>query len=140
MAHLSRQHVLLVLDNFEHVVAAAPLVSDLLAACPRLAVLVTSRGRLRVRGEREYPVPPLPLPNPDRLPTRDQLAAIESVRLFVERAQEVTPDLALTADNAPAVAEVCIRLDGLPLAIELAAVRTKVLAPAALLVGVPSCV
>jgi predicted ATPase/DNA-binding CsgD family transcriptional regulator/transcriptional regulator with XRE-family HTH domain len=130
---LRARHALLLLDNFEHLLAAAPLVADLLAACPEVAVLATSRVRLRLRGEREFEVPPLALPDADRLPPVDSLAAVGAVRLFVERARDAKPAFALTAANAPAVAEVCFRLDGLPLALELAAARVKVLPPAALL-------
>ena len=124
---------LLVLDNFEHVVEAAPLVADLLAACPGLTVLVTSRVRLRVSGEHEYAVPPLTLAATDETPSLDAVAAAAAVRLFVARAQAVRADFALTAENAPTVAAICRRLDGLPLAIELAAARVKVLPPPALL-------
>jgi predicted ATPase len=125
---------LLVLDNCEHVVAAAPFVAELLAACPSLRVLATSRVRLRLRGEREYPVPPLAAPElcADLAPER--LLEYPSVRLFVERAAEVQPGFALTTENASAVGGVCARLDGLPLAIELAAARVKVLQPAAMVV------
>ena len=132
-AFLRDKRLLLVLDNFEHVVEAAPLVADLLAACPGLKALVTSRVRLRVSGEREYPVPPLALAPPDGQAGGDRVAQSEAVRLFVERAQSVRPDFALTAENAGAVAAICARLDGLPLAIELAAARVKVLPPGALL-------
>jgi len=118
---LRDRRLLLVLDNFEHVVEAAPLVADLLAACPGLAVLATSRVRLRLSGEREHAVPPLGL-------TDDG-----AVRLFVERARAVREAFALTPATAPVVAAICRRLDGLPLAIELAAARIKVLPPAALL-------
>jgi predicted ATPase len=125
--------LLLVLDNFEQVVEAAPLVTDLLAACPHVKVLVTSRIRLRLSGEREYPVPPLELTTGNGHPVPEDRAASAAVRLFVERAQAVMPDFALTPENAAAVAAVCGRVDGLPLAIELAAARTKALPPAALL-------
>ena len=130
--YLRDQRLLLVLDNFEQIVAAAPLVRDLLAACPGLTVLITSRAPLRLSGEREYPVPPLPVPDTE---ARDgaALAGVPSVALFVQRAQDVTPDFALTPENAAAVAAICVRLDGLPLAIELAASRVRVLPPQALL-------
>ena len=124
---------LLVLDNFEHVVEAAPLVADLLAACPSLTVLVTSRVRLRVSGEHEHAVPPLSLAATDGTPTLDAVAAAAAVRLFVARAQAVRAGFSLTTENASMVAAICRRLDGLPLAIELAAARVKVLPPAALL-------
>jgi non-specific serine/threonine protein kinase len=123
---------LLVLDNFEQVVEAAPLVAGLLAACPGLTSLVTSRVRLRVAGEREHAVPPLGLTVDDERASVDNVARSEAVRLFVARAQAVREDFALAPENAAAVAAVCRRLDGLPLAIELAAARIKVLPPAAL--------
>ncbi len=124
---------LLVLDNFEHVVDAAPFVSDLLAACPELTVLVTSRIRLRISGEHEQAVPPLTLAATDWMPSLDAVAEAASVQLFVARAQAVRADFILTDENAAIVAAICRRLDGLPLAIELAAARVKVLAPPALL-------
>ncbi len=126
-------HSLLVLDNFEHVVAAAPLVADLLGACPGVTALVTSRARLRLSGEREYPLGPLQLPAADEPPSFDAAARSEAVRLFTVRAQAVKPDFALTDKNAQAVTDICRRLDGLPLAIELAAARVKLLPPEALL-------
>jgi predicted ATPase/DNA-binding CsgD family transcriptional regulator len=125
--------VLLVLDNFEQVAAAAPLVADLLAVCPRLTVLATSRARLRVSGERTFPVPPLALPDPDRPLPLDELAHSAAVRLFVERAQAADPVFALADANAGAVAAICHRLDGLPLALELAAARVTTLPLPALL-------
>lgn len=125
--------LLLVLDNFEQVTPAASTIADLLAAGPKLKILISSRTRLRVRGEREYPVPTLALPDPGRLPALDVLARIPAIELFVQRATDVRADFELTADNAAAVAEVCARLDGLPLALELAAARLKMLSPAALL-------
>ncbi len=131
--HLSAKHLLLVLDNFEHVLGAAPLVSHLLAGCPRLRVLVTSRARLRVSGERAFPVAPLGVPDVSQTATVVDLLDADAVRLFVTRARETDPTFALTSENAKAVAEICHRLDGLPLAIELAAARTNVLRPAALL-------
>src|SRR5947209_8264900 len=132
-AYLREQQLLLLLDNFEQVVAAAPVVTELLVACPDLKVLVTSRTSLRVRGEREFPVPPLALPDPKHLPAIDVLSQYSSVALFVERALALKPDVQLTAANAHAIAEICARLDGLPLAIELAATRIKLLPPQALL-------
>jgi predicted ATPase/class 3 adenylate cyclase len=122
-----RQH-LLVLDNFEQVAAAAPLLSDLLREAPRLRILVSSRVALRISGEQEYPVPPLELPTGP-----DEIAANEAVRLFVERARAVRPDFELDDSNAGAVAEIVSRLDGLPLAIELAAARSRLLSPGAML-------
>jgi len=123
------QSLLLILDNFEQVAAAAPLVGDLLASCPALKVLVTSRGALRIEGEQEYPVPPLTLPDPGRLPPLEDLAAVPAVALFLHRARAVDPRAALTDENAAAVAELCARLDGLPLAIELAVAHCKLLPP-----------
>jgi predicted ATPase len=123
---------LLLLDNFEHVVAAAPVVAELLSAAPGLTVLVTSRVRLRVSGEHEYAVPPLDLTEPEQA-TSGEVATPAAVRLFVARAQAVQEDFVLTPENAATVTAICRRLDGLPLAIELAAVRAKVLPPAALL-------
>ena len=127
------QQILLVLDNVEHVVDAVAFVVDLLAACPHLAVLATSRARLRVSGEREHVVPPLALPEPAHAPSVAAVSVSAAVRLFVARAQAVHEDFALTVENASAAAEICRRLDGLPLAIELAAVRVKILPPPALL-------
>ena len=127
--YLRGKELLLVLDNFEQVLEAAPLVGELLASCPRLRVLVTSRAALGVYGEQEYTVPPLSVPDPERLPPVDDFPQYEAVRLFVERARAVKPDFSLTDANAPAVAEICARLDGLPLAVELAAARTRLLPP-----------
>jgi predicted ATPase len=123
---------LLLLDNFEQVMAAAPLPSELLAACPDLTLLVTSREGLRLYGEHVYAVPPLELPDAERLPGLDALAANPAVALFLERARAAHPGFALTADNAPAVAAVCTRLDGLPLALELAAAQVQVFTPESL--------
>ncbi len=114
---LSDRHLLLLLDNVEQVVEAAPVVSELLRACPRLTVLTTSRVPLHVSGEHRFAVPPLPLPTPDRSRTRDDLPANDAVALFVERVRRTMPGFALTEANAPVVAEICRRLDGLPLAI-----------------------
>jgi predicted ATPase len=131
---LRTKRLLLVLDNCEHLLpAVAPLAADLLAACPGLMVLATSRAPLRVRGEHRFPVPPLTLPDPARLPDLGQLTQYEAVALFVARAAGVRPDFVVTNANAPAVAELCHRLDGLPLALELAAARAALLPPAALL-------
>jgi predicted ATPase/class 3 adenylate cyclase len=129
---------LLVVDNFEQVLAAAPVVVDLLVACPQLEVLVTSRAALQVSGEHAYPVPPLSLPNHTHAAVPDDITSSEAVRLFVERAQAVNPDFAVTDANAPVLAEICRRLDGLPLAIELAAARGRLLAPQALLARLES--
>jgi non-specific serine/threonine protein kinase len=132
-AYLAEKHLLLVLDNFEQVVGAALDVVGLLEASPGLSVLVTSRAPLHLRGEHEYPLPPLPLPAPGQRTPPEHLSQYAAVALFLERAREARPDFAVTAANAPAIAEICARLDGLPLAIELAAVRVKVLPPEALL-------
>jgi predicted ATPase len=133
-AVLRDSHSLLVLDNFEQVVETAPLVADLVADCPGLTVLVTSRGRLRLSIEREVPVSPLTVPDVlGGKPASPDIEGAEAVRLFVARAQAVKPDFVLTSQNVDAVAAICHRLDGLPLAIELAAARVKVLPPAALL-------
>jgi predicted ATPase/serine/threonine protein kinase/DNA-binding CsgD family transcriptional regulator len=127
------RHLLLVLDNVEQVVAVAPQLEELLAACPHLKLLVTSRALLHLRAEHVFPVPPLALPDPTRLPEQERLADAAAVALFVERALAVQPSFQLTAANARAVAEICVRLDGLPLAIELAAARIRLLPPQALL-------
>jgi predicted ATPase len=130
---LSGKRLLLVLDNFERVVDAAQTVSDLLARARGLKVLVTSRTPLHISAEREYPLLPLPVPDPTQLPSLERLSQFEAVRLFVERAQAVKPDFTVTAANASAVAEICYRLDGLPLAIELAAALVRLFPPHALL-------
>ena len=132
-AYLREKHLLLVLDNFEQLLPAAALVSELLTAAPRLKVLVISRVPLHLRGEREFAVPPLQLPNRAPLPPVELLSQYEAVRLFIERAQDIHPEWRLTNATALAVAEICYRLDGLPLAIELAAARVKALAPDAIL-------
>jgi predicted ATPase len=129
---------LLVLDNFEHLLAAAPLVGELLEACAPLKVLVTSRAVLHVYGEYEYPVPPLPLPEPGQMSSLKALSANPAVTLFAERAAAVRPEFGLTEENAPVVAEICCRVDGLPLAIELAAACVKMLPPAAMLARLQS--
>jgi predicted ATPase len=131
--YLREKEMLLLLDNFEHLVAAAPLVADLLEASPRLKVMATSRTSLRLRGERVLLVPPLALPDLAHLPTPEDLMRYAAVNLFVQRASSIRADFALTEENAADVAAICVRLDGLPLAIELAAARIKVLPPRALL-------
>jgi non-specific serine/threonine protein kinase len=124
---LGDRHLLIVLDNFEQVVAAAPDVAALVAACPHVHVLVTSREPLGVAGEQQYPIAPLALPDRAHARSPEALVAVASVALFAERAHAVAPDFQLTATSAPVVAAICGRLDGLPLAIELAAVRVKLL-------------
>ncbi len=128
--HLRDRRMLVLLDNFEHLLEAVPVVADLLGACPGLTVLATSRAPLHLTGEYQFPVPPLPLPEagtssaPAGFPARS--AAVE---LFCQRARAVAPAFELTAENAATVAEICRRLDGLPLAIELAAARVKLFSP-----------
>jgi predicted ATPase/transcriptional regulator with XRE-family HTH domain len=131
--YLLEKRVLLVLDNFEQLLGAAVEVAGLIEACPGLEVLATSRAPLRVRGEQEYPVPPLALPPSTLDPTEDEIVGTPSGRLFVERARAASPSFELTAENASAVAEICWRLAGLPLALELAAAKVRLLDPAALL-------
>ncbi|HYN68965.1 MAG TPA: adenylate/guanylate cyclase domain-containing protein [Candidatus Eisenbacteria bacterium] len=126
---LAATHSLLVLDNFEQVVEAAPDIGALLAAAPNLRVLASSREPLRIVGEAVYPVAPLGVPAEPGKPTADQLQGLEAVDLFVDRARSVRPDFRLTDANAPSVAAICRRLDGLPLALELAAARTNLLSP-----------
>ena len=130
---LRDKKTLLVLDNFEQVVDATPQLSALLSATRNLRVLITSRTLLRMAGEHEFVVPPLELPDLKRLARLELLRTYEAVALFVERAQAVKPYFDLTNENGPAVAEICVRLDGLPLAIELAAARVKLLTPQTLL-------
>jgi predicted ATPase/DNA-binding CsgD family transcriptional regulator len=130
---LHDRHALLVLDNFEQILQAAPLLEDLLIACPTLTLLVTSRAALHLRAEHQFPVAPLPLPDPGYCATPEDLAQNPAVALFLERAQAVVPTFQLTPTNAQVVANICTQLDGLPLALELAAARIKVLPPQALL-------
>ncbi len=129
---LRERHTLLVLDNFEHLLAAAPQIGELLAAAPGLKVLATSREPLHLYGEQEYAVPPLALPDMEHL-SPEALLTCESVALFMQQARAVRSDFELTPENAHDVAQICIRLEGLPLAIELAAARSKLLTPGALL-------
>jgi predicted ATPase len=133
------QPMLLLLDNFEHLVSAAQVISDLLSVGPKLKIVVTSQSPLHVYGEHEFPVPPLALPDPKSLLPLDVLSRLPAIALFVERARAVKHDFVLTNENAPAVAAVCARLDGLPLAIELAAARIKLLSPSAMLARLEDC-
>jgi len=133
--HLRGKRLLLLLDNFEHLAAAAPAVADLLATCPAVTILVTSRAALHVRGERAFPVGPLALPDADAAPppSPEDVARSPAVDLFLRRARDVLPDFRLTAANAPTVVAICRRLDGLPLALELAAARVALLPPRTML-------
>ena len=130
---LSDRELLLVLDNFEQVIEAAPVVTDLLAAASRLRVLATSRGPLHVHGEHEYAVAPLRVPDPGHLPAMEAISQFEGVALFIERAIAARSDFRVTNESAPAVAEIVARLDGLPLAIELAAAKVRLFGPEAVL-------
>jgi predicted ATPase/serine/threonine protein kinase len=134
----SRAPMLLLLDNFEHLVQAAPTVAELLATGPNLKILVTSRAALHVYGEHEFPVPPLALPDTRSVPSVQALLQCPAVALFVQRATAAKPDFELNRENASAVTEICARLDGLPLAIELAAARVKVLSPSSMLTRLAS--
>lgn len=133
VAFLRNKHMLLVLDNFEQVIEAASLLVDLLACCSGLRMLVTSRAILRVRGEHEFPLSPLALPDLQHLPDHENLLYVPSINLFVQRAQAIKPDFRLTDSNARCIAEICAGLDGVPLALELAAARIKHLSPQELL-------
>jgi predicted ATPase/DNA-binding XRE family transcriptional regulator len=132
-AYLQAKRLLLTLDNFEHLLEAAPEVSWLIETCPNLTVLVTSRAPLRVGGEQEYPVPPLELPVSTRDPSVEDVLGSPSGRLFVERARAASPGFSLSRQNAAAVASICWRLAGLPLALELAAAKVRFLSPSSLL-------
>ena len=136
--YLRDKQMLLVLDNFEQVIPAGPLVVELLVACPRLKVMVSSREALNVYGEHEFLVPPLSMPTPQEPHTAQAISQSDAVNLFVQHSRAVNPDFALTDENAPIIAEICRQLDGLPLAIELAAARGKVLTPQAILVRLSS--
>lgn len=131
--YLRDKSMLLLLDNLEQIAKAGPDIAELLAAAPTLTVLATSRAPLRLSGEHVFPVPPLMLPDLDDLPDLDTLKQNEAVRLFIARAQAVDPQLVITNENASHIAEVCVRVDGLPLAVELAAARVGVLSPQAIL-------
>jgi predicted ATPase/DNA-binding CsgD family transcriptional regulator/tetratricopeptide (TPR) repeat protein len=130
---LRDKHIFLLLDNFEQIVSAAPLLDDLLASCHQLVMIVTSREVLHIQAEYLFPVPPLVLPDFTELPKAEELAQYAAVALFLQRAQAILPDFQLTEDNAQTLAEICVRLDGLPLALELAAARIRLLPPQALL-------
>src|SRR5215203_1083702 len=132
-AFLVSKRLLLVLDNFEQVLAAAPQLAELLMACPQLSMLVTSREPRQVRAEQQVPVFPLTLPPAELMLPLSELARVPAIDLFLQRATAIVPDFALTEDNAPIIAAICQRLDGLPLAIELAAARVRFLPPRALL-------
>jgi predicted ATPase/DNA-binding CsgD family transcriptional regulator len=132
-SYLRDRELLLVLDNFEHILKAASTVAELLAASAHLKVLTTSREVLHLYEEHIFPVLPLSCPEPKRLPPLEQLTQYEAVSLFIQRARTVKPDFQVTSENAPAVAEICHRLNGLPLAIELAAAHIRLLAPQAIL-------
>jgi predicted ATPase/class 3 adenylate cyclase len=127
---LQEKSVLLLLDNFEQVISAATQIAELLQYCPQIKLLTTSREALRVRGEHLYPVPPLGLPEAEvKHPSVEEIARYEAIQLFVERARAVKPNFELTNENAEAIVELCLRLDGLPLAIELAAARIRLFSP-----------
>jgi predicted ATPase len=132
-AHLGGRPLLLLLDNFEHVLAAGPRLAALLQACPRLTALATSRASLRIYGEHNFPVQPLDLPDASLLASLEEVGSSAAVRLFVACARSAIPDFALTDDNFAAVARLCRRLDGLPLALELAAPRIALFPPGLLL-------
>jgi predicted ATPase/DNA-binding CsgD family transcriptional regulator len=133
-ASLEAKHLLLFLDNFEQVIGAAPLLAELLQACPALKALITSRELVRIRGAHDFPVLPLALPDIERLPAVERLSRFPAIALFAQRAHAINPNFTLTETNARPIAEICARLDGLPLAIELAAARSNLLPPETLLV------
>ena len=130
---LKERSVLLILDNYEHLLTEVAVVNELLVDCPKLRIVVTSRTSLRIRGEQEFPVLPLPLPDLRQLPSVEVLLQYAAVLLFVERARAIRPDFAVTGHNARSVAEICVMLDGLPLALELAAARIRILSPSEML-------
>jgi len=132
-AYLEEKELLLVIDNLEQVLDAAPLIAQALLATRAVKLLSTSREALHLSAERVYPVPPLPVPDPAHLPQLSAMSQYDAVVLFIERAKAVSPDFEVTEANAPALAEICVRLDGLPLALELAAARVALLSPDALL-------
>jgi len=130
---LKKKYILLFIDNFEYIVSAAPLLEELLQDCPNIKMLVTSQQRLNIQAEQKFQVLPLALPDLTALPDVDELTNYAAIALFIQRAQNLEPDFKLTTANAQAIAEICTRLDGLPLAIELAAARIKLLSPQSLL-------
>lgn len=132
-AYVRDRHILLLLDNFEQILQAAPAISDLLTTCLHLKILLTSRAPLHIGGEYEFHVPPLAVPDLKQLPVAEYLTEYAAVTLFLQRAQMIKPDFQMTSTNARFIAEICVRLDGLPLAIELAAARSKLLPPQTLL-------
>jgi predicted ATPase/transcriptional regulator with XRE-family HTH domain len=131
--HLRGKRRLLILDNFEHLLAGADVVAELLVDCPLVKILATSREVLHLSAEHEYPIPPLPVPAPQHVSDVDALARYDAVQLFVQRAEAVAPGFRLTGENAAAIGDICYRLDGLPLALELAAARVRIFSPRALL-------
>ncbi|MBV9131913.1 MAG: AAA family ATPase, partial [Chloroflexi bacterium] len=133
LSTLATLDLLMVLDNFEHILGAAPIVATLLETCPRLTVLATSREPLHLRWEQRFPLAPLALATADEAADPRRLERVPACSLFLERARAVNPTLVISPSEAPAKAEICARLDGLPLAIELAAARTNILSPSALL-------
>ncbi len=138
IAHLRGKRVLVLLDNFEHLASAAPLLAHLVKSTPHVKLLVTSRVGLGLRGTLEFSVSPMSLPARNHLPALERLSGYEAIRLFVDRATALQPDFRIDAGNAAAIVEICHRLDGLPLAIELAAARIKVLSPRAMLARMDS--
>ena len=132
-SYLSSKQMLLILDNFEQVIAASPLIADLVQSCPALKLLATSRTPLHIRAERKFPLPPFSPPDQQHWHDLDALEHNAAIQLFIDRANSARPGFTLTESSAPVIAEICARLDGLPLAIELAAARTKILAPHMLL-------
>jgi predicted ATPase/DNA-binding SARP family transcriptional activator len=138
ISYLQGKRLLLLLDNFEQIAEAAPLIAQLVRSTSGVKALITSRIALGLRGTREFPVPPMSLPDRKHLPVLEHLTGYEAIHLFVERAAALKPGFEITEDNAPAIVEICHRLDGLPLAIELAAARIKVLSPQAMLARLES--
>lgn len=123
--HLRTKHILLIVDNFEHVLDAGSTLAQILATCPRVKLLVSSRAALNIQGEHRFDLGPLDLPAPGHVPTLDDLPHYSALQLFADRARPVNPNFRIAADNAPAIVEICWRLNGLPLAIELASARER---------------